>query len=316
MLPPPAAWLAVGTGSGCSSPCHLSSKEFEPVFLWLSRKNAELFCSTAQLFGHSGDGHAAIRGLHWLSWPHVSPFVLWHGNTSMLLPVSPGQQCSARWALGAWCLLSQILVHSALQAGSRHVSSCHACPVSSTHQDAVLGSTLLAPLWHLRGHSDNCINFLMIVALVPVSGNLLGLTVGPKARRKSVTAAPLPICHPQPILGVPSPCLQKLSPAFGICHQRGLRATAAVPQVLPRQGSHRLQPSCKHVLEMAAEKLAGNGLTTSRAFLKQCSSGADVMTQLEGLLLAEEAGAHPLQPGGRVPLLRVHCPASSSGRVS
>lgn len=33
------------------------------------------------------------------------------------------------------------------------------------------------------------------------------------------------------------------------------------------------------------------------------------MTQLEGLLLAEEARARPLQPGGSVPLLRVRGPA-------
>lgn len=99
MLQPPAAWLALGTGSGCSCPCLLSSKESEPGSLWLSRKNAELFCSSAQLFGCSGDGHAAVRGFHWQSKPRVSPFVPWHGNTSTLLPMSPGQQCSGRWAL-------------------------------------------------------------------------------------------------------------------------------------------------------------------------------------------------------------------------
>lgn len=63
-----AACLSVGTGAGCSSP-HRLSKGFGPASLLLSRKDAELVCSSAQLPGSTGDGHAAVRGLHWLAEP-------------------------------------------------------------------------------------------------------------------------------------------------------------------------------------------------------------------------------------------------------
>lgn len=161
MQEPPAACLAVATGSGCSSTCHISSEEFEPVALWLSRKNAELFIPVPSFL--DAQEMAMLPKEAFSGCPSCTCHALCCG---MLLPVSPSQQCSVRWALGTCCLPIQTLVHSGLQAGSRHVSSCHACPVPSTHQD---DSTLLAPLGHLGGQSDHCINFLMIVAPVPVS---------------------------------------------------------------------------------------------------------------------------------------------------
>lgn len=54
--------LPMGSGAGCRSPSRLS-KGLGPVSLLLSRKDAELLCSSAQLPGSTGDGHAAIRGL-------------------------------------------------------------------------------------------------------------------------------------------------------------------------------------------------------------------------------------------------------------
>lgn len=68
--------LPAGTGAGCSSPSRLS-KRLGPASLLLSRKHAELFCSSAQLPGSTGDGHAAIRGLHWLAKPTCLCTVAW-----------------------------------------------------------------------------------------------------------------------------------------------------------------------------------------------------------------------------------------------
>lgn len=53
---------------GCSFPCCLS-KGLGPASLLLSRKNAEPFCSSVQLPGSAGEGHVAMRGLHWLAKP-------------------------------------------------------------------------------------------------------------------------------------------------------------------------------------------------------------------------------------------------------
>lgn len=88
----------------------------------------------------------------------------------------------------------------------------------------------------------------------------------------------------------PKPCLQRPSPAFGKCHQRGLRAAAAFPQILPRQG--RAAPVSIPCWEGSARKGDGKtwwrGLPGGRARFKYYHpTGTDAMTQAKGLLLAE-----------------------------
>lgn len=147
---------------------------------------------------------------------------------------------------------------SALQAGSRGIS-CHACLVSSTHQDAELGSTLLAPPWHLGGHSDNCINFLIMVAPVPLSGNPQGLTWGAKVRRMSLTVqlravsnllAPACFWSPGPLSPETLASIWHVPPEGAASHGSG-------PPNPTQAGIPPIAIQLQHALERATEKTAG-----------------------------------------------------------
>lgn len=163
----------------------------------------------------------------------------------MLLPVPlVGSALQDKcWEHGAFPC--KALVLPALQAGSRGIS-CHACPVSSTHQDAELGSTLLAPPWRLRGHSDNHINFLIMVAPVPVSGNPQGLSWAAKVRRKSLTvqlwavsSLPAPACFwsPEPLSPETFTSIWHMPP-------EGAASLGSSPPNPPQAGIPQSQPSC------------------------------------------------------------------------
>lgn len=72
-----------------SSPRHLR-EGLGPGSLLLSRKHAELVCSSAQPPVSTGDGRVATRSLH-------RPFVVWPRNSSMSLPMSPVRGVLSMW---------------------------------------------------------------------------------------------------------------------------------------------------------------------------------------------------------------------------
>lgn len=196
---------------------------------------------------------------------------------------------------------------SALQAGSRGIS-CHACLVSSTHQDAELGSILLAPPWHLGGHSDNCINFLITVAPVPVSGNPQFDTGSQSQEDEPDSAAPgcLQFADSCLFLEPRAPASRNLCQHLACATRGGCEPRQRSPKSSPGRDPTDRYPVAACVGK-GYRKTRWHGLITSWAFLKKNnSSGADVMTQLKGLLLAEGAQAHPLQSGGSVPLPYVY----------
>lgn len=139
--------------------------ELGPISLLLSRKDAELVYSSAQPPVSTGDGHVATRSLHW-------PFVVWPRNSSVSLPVSPGGLCSVRGVLSVW-VSSLAKPWSPLPFRLEE----EAPPAMAAQYPAHTRMLNFFQLWwHLRGHSDNRINFLITLLPVPVSGNPQGLT--------------------------------------------------------------------------------------------------------------------------------------------
>lgn len=91
--------------------------------------------------------------------------------------------------------------------------------------------------------------FLIQVAPILVSGNPwriswkpLDETRGAKVRRMSLTVQLRAVANLLDPAHFGALVLQEPFPAFGVCHKRGLRATDAVPEIRPRQGSHHCNP--------------------------------------------------------------------------
>lgn len=115
-----------------------------------------------------------------------------------------------------------------------------------------------------------------------------GLDSGTQVRRKSLTAAPLPVCHLQPALGNPGPVSRNLRQHLACATRGGCEPRQRSPNSF-QAGIHRLQTSCRMCWKRLQKNPLGMVWLPVGLFLKHCCSVADVMTQLEGLLLAEEA---------------------------
>lgn len=148
----------------------------------------------------------------------------------------------------------QTLVPSALQAGRRG-TSCHGCPVPSTHKDAELLSTLVAPRWHLRGHSDNRINFLITLVPVPISGKPPRFDMGSQSQEEE------PDCAAQGCLSSAISCLflKPWVPVSSIWHvpPEGAASHSSRPPNPPQAGIPPITTQLQHALERATEQPPG-----------------------------------------------------------
>lgn len=217
--------------------------------------------------------HRAITG--WLCPP--CPIVMWPGSTGALLP--------------------------APRRGHWHVTSSHAMP-----------SPCALPLrLHLPGHAEH--GFFHLTS--PYQAAMTTTQFPPYCGRSSFFWKPSmpdvvsqhqeeePDSAALGCLPFATSCLfleprshpHSPLPAFGECHQRGLRAAAAAPN--PAQAENHspssILPSFSWVPgRRVPENPADVACTWLRLSNTQCFSGADAMTQPKGLLLAAGARALPL----------------------